>query len=85
MTINQGWVCVGTHHDTAQFAVYTILQWWYQMGKTAYPDAKELLITADGGGSNGVRNRLWKLELQSFADKTQLDVVVCHFPPGTSK
>jgi len=85
MTKNQGWVCVGTDHDTAQFAVHTILQWWYQMGKAAYPDAKELLITADGGGSNGVRNRLWKLELQSFADKTKLDVVVCHFPPGTSK
>ncbi|MCP4392876.1 MAG: ISAzo13 family transposase [Alphaproteobacteria bacterium] len=85
MTKNQGWVSVGTDHDTAQFAVHTILQWWYQMGKVTYPDAKELLITADGGGSNGSRNRLWKLELQGFADKTQLDVAVCHFPPGTSK
>ena len=85
MSKNQSWVSVGTDHDTAQFAVHTIFQWWYQMGKDIYPDAKELLITADGGGSNGSRNRLWKLELQCFVDKTQLDVVVCHFPPGTSK
>lgn len=85
MTKNQGWVSVGTDHDTAQFAVHTIRQWWSQMGKLTYPNAKELLITADGGGSNGSRNRLWKLELQKFADKTQLAVEVCHFPPGTSK
>jgi len=85
MTKNQGWVSVGTDHDTAQFAVHTIRQWWSQMGRLTYPDAKELLITADGGGSNGSRSRLWKLELQKFADKTQLAVEVCHFPPGTSK
>ena len=85
MTKNQGWVSVGIDHDTAQFAVHTIYQWWYQMGKDVYPEAKELLITADGGGSNGSRNRLWKIELQDFADKSRLDVTVCHFPPGTSK
>jgi len=85
MTKNQGWVSVGTDHDTAQFAVHSIYQWWRQMGEIAYPNAKELLITADGGGSNGSRNRLWKMELQYLADKTKLDVAVCHFPPGTSK
>jgi hypothetical protein len=82
---NQGWVSVGTDHDTAQFAVHSIRQWWIQMGKFAYPDAKELLITADGGGSNGSRNRLWKYELQTFVNETGLAVSVCHFPPGTSK
>ena len=85
LTSNQGWVSVGTDHDTAQFAVQTIRQWWCTMGLVVYPDAKELLITADGGGSNGSRNRLWKLELQKFADWAQLKVTVCHFPPGTSK
>jgi len=85
MTRNQGWVSVGTDHDTAQFAVHTISEWWFQMGRLAYPNAKELLITADGGGSNGSRNRLWKMELQRFTNKTQLSVAVCHFPPGTSK
>lgn len=85
MTRNQGWVSVGTDHDTAQFAVHSIRQWWYQMGRTAYPEAEELLITADGGGSNGSRNRLWKRELQRFADEVGLAVSVCHFPPGTSK
>ena len=85
MTKNQGWVSVGTDHDTAQFAVHTIREWWSQMGKPTYPDAKELLVTADGGGSNGSGNRLWKMELQRFANKTQLAVAVCHFPPGTSK
>lgn len=85
MTQNKGWVCVGTDHDTAQFAVQTIRQWWLQMGKETYPEAKELLITADGGGSNGSRNRLWKLELQGFARESNLTVSVCHFPPGTSK
>ena len=85
MTSNQGWVSVGTDHDTAQFAVQTIRQWWYQMGLATYPEAKELLITADGGGSNGSRNRLWKLELQRFTNETQLVVTICHFPPGTSK
>jgi hypothetical protein len=82
---NQGWVSVGIDHDTAQFAVQSIRQWWYQMGCRTYPNAKELLITADGGGSNGARNRLWKLELQRFVDEAGLSVSVCHFPPGTSK
>lgn len=85
MTSNQGWVSVGTDHDTAQFAVHTIRQWWYQMGRNSYPQAEELLITADGGGSNGSRSRLWKCELQRFVDETRLVVTVCHFPPGTSK
>ncbi len=85
MTYNQGWVSVGTDHDTAQFAIHTIRQWWYQMGKLTYPEAKELLISADGGGSNGSRNRLWKRELQNFADEIGLTITVCHFPPGTSK
>lgn len=85
MTTNQGWVSVGTDHDTAQFAVQTIRQWWRQMGQVTYPQAKEILITADGGGSNGSRSRLWKLELQDFVDDTRLAVTVCHFPPGTSK
>ena len=85
MTKNQGWICVGTDHDTVRFAVHTIRQWWFQMGQKEYPQANELLITADGGGSNGSRNRLWKYELQRFADETQLAISVCHFPPGTSK
>ena len=85
MTCNQGWVGVGTDHDTAQFAVHSIRQWWHQMGKVAYPEAEELLITADGGGRNGSRNRLWKRELQEFVDEAGLSVSVCHFPPGTSK
>lgn len=85
MTCNQGWVSVGTDHDTAQFAVNTIRQWWLQMGKDTYPYAEELMVTADGGGSNGSRNRLWKRELQRFADETKLVISVCHFPPGTSK
>ncbi len=85
MTRNQGWVSVGTDHDTAQFAIHSIRQWWHQMGRIAYPEAEKLLITADGGGSNGSRNRLWKRELQRFADEIGLVVSVCHFPPGTSK
>lgn len=85
MTNNHGWVSVGTDHDTAQFAVHTIREWWYQMGRDLYPHSEELLITADGGGSNGSRLRLWKYELQRFADETQLVLSVCHFPPGTSK
>jgi hypothetical protein len=85
MTQNKGWVSVGTDHDTAQFAVQSIRQWWYQMGKSVYPRAKELLITADGGGSNGSRNRLWKTELQKLANELELNISVCHFPPGTSK
>jgi DNA-binding phage protein len=82
---NEGWVSVGTDHDTAEFAVATLLQWWQQMGTHAYPDATELLVTADGGGSNSNRCRLWKVALQRFADETGLRVSVCHFPPGTSK
>ena len=72
-------------HDTAVFAVETLRRWWLRMGKAAYPQAKRLPITADGGDSNGSRNRLWKVELQKFADATGLRVSVCHFPPGTSK
>jgi hypothetical protein len=82
---NSGWVSVGTDHDTAAFAVETIRRWWYSMGHKAYPNAKRLLITADSGGSNGSRVRLWKLELQSLANDTGMEISVCHFPPGTSK
>lgn len=80
-----GWVSVGTDHDTSAFAVATIRRWWLAMGKPAYPRATELLINADGGGSNGSRVRLWKLELQRLANETGLTIHVCHFPPGTSK
>lgn len=82
---DEGWVNVGTDHDTPRFAVASIKTWWTSMGRRAYPDARELLITADAGGSNGYRARLWKLELQRFADATGLTIHVCHFPPGTSK
>ena len=82
---NSGWVSVGTDHDTASFAVSTIRRWWLVMGKPLYPDAKELLITADGGGSNGSRVRLWKLELQQLSDELGFPIRVSHFPPGTSK
>ena len=82
---NEGFVNVGISADTAQFAVASIRNWWLSMGKERYPDADKLLITADGGGSNGSRNRLWKTELQSLADETGLAISVCHFPPGTSK
>ena len=85
MTANTGWVSVGTDHNTAEFAGATLLQWWRQMGFKAYPDATELLITADGGGSNASRSRLWKVVLQQLANKTKLRISVCHFPPGTSK
>jgi hypothetical protein len=85
ITNNHGWVSVGTDHDTSQFAVNTIRQWWYQMGQEVYPKAENLLISADGGGSNVSKNRLWKYELQRFVNETQLTVIVCHFPPGTSK
>ncbi len=85
MTRNDGWVSVGVTHDTAAFAVRTIAKWWQKMGRDAYPRAKSLLVTADSGGSNGARSRLWKVELQRFADKTGLEIHVCHFPPGTSK
>jgi len=82
---NAGWVSVGTDHDTAAFAVESIRRWWNMMGKDSYPKARQLLITADGGGSNGSRVRLWKFELQKLADETGLEISVCHFPPGTSK
>ena len=82
---NEGWVSVGTDHDTASFAVEGIRRWWRSMGQPLYPDATRLLITADAGGSNGYRVRLWKLELQKLADETGLEIAVCHFPPGTSK
>jgi hypothetical protein len=82
---NEGWVNVGISRDTAKFAVSGIRTWWEQMGKLCYPNAKELLITADGGGSNSSRSRLWKMEIQKFSDETGMQVRVCHFPPGTSK
>ena len=82
---NAGWVSVGVTHDTAQFAVHTIRRWWETMGKARYPQARTLMITADGGGSNGVRVRLWKVELQKLANETGLTIRVCHYPPGTSK
>jgi len=82
---NEAWVSVGTDHDTAAFAVESIRRWWRTMGEPLYPEAKRLLITADGGGSNGYRVRLWKLELQKLADETGLEIAVHHFPPGTSK
>jgi hypothetical protein len=82
---NQGWVSVGIDHDTAQFAVNSIRLWWNRMGRRRFPRASELLITADGGGSNGYRSRLWKVTLQSLADALCLRLHVCHFPPGTSK
>ena len=76
---------VGIDHDTAAFAVESIRRWWNEVGRQQYPEAKRLLITADGGGSNGSRVRLWKWELQKLADETGLSITVCHFPPGTSK
>lgn len=82
---NSAWVSVGTDHDTATFAVSTIRRWWFSMGRGLYPDAKELVITADGGGSNGSRVRLWKLELQKLANELNIPIHVSHFPPGTSK
>jgi hypothetical protein len=85
LAANRGWVSVGTAHDTPAFAVQTVRRWWEQMGRPTYPAAAELLITADGGGSNGSRARLWKTELQQLADETGLRITVCHFPPGTSK
>jgi hypothetical protein len=85
LTANEGWVGVGIDHDTAEFAVQTIRRWWLEMGRPLYPKAKRLLITADCGGSNGYRVRLWRLQLQHLADDIGLTVQVCHFPPGTSK
>lgn len=82
---NEGFVNVGTSFDTSQFAVDSINQWWLLLGKEKYPEAKRLLITADGGGSNGVRVKLWKTSLQKFVNESKLEVTVCHFPPGTSK
>ncbi len=85
LTRNAGWVSVGIDHDTATFAVQSIRRWWQKLGRRAYPQATSLLITADAGGSNGSRSRLWKWELQQMADETGLVIRVCHFPPGTSK
>ena len=85
LTRNAGWVSVGIDHDTATFATRTILRWWQKMGRPVYPGAHSLLITADAGGSNGSRVRLWKWELQQLANRTGLSISVCHFPPGTSK
>jgi hypothetical protein len=85
VTQNMGWVSVGVDHDTAAFAAQSIRRWWDSMGTSAYPQARKLLITADSGGSNGVRVRLWKLELQKLADETGLEITICHLPPGTSK
>ena len=82
---NQGFVNVGIDHDTAEFAVESIRRWWNQYGKSLYPGKTNLLITADGGGSNGARSRLWKREMQRLANETGLCITVCHFPPGTSK
>ncbi|WP_040333655.1 ISAzo13 family transposase, partial [Candidatus Magnetobacterium casense] len=82
---NIGWVSVGTDNDTSEFAVESIRRWWRKMGCEHYPNAKTLLITADCGGSNGYRVRLWKVALQRFANETGLNISVCHFPPGTSK
>jgi transposase len=82
---NEAWVSVGLSHDTAEFAVQTIRTWWNEMGAPRYPDASSLVITADGGGSNGYRLRLWKLELQALVDELGFPITVCHLPPGTSK
>ena len=84
-TANTGWVGVGIDHDTAEFAVETLRRWWRNMGRQVYPQATKLLVTADGGGSNGSRCRLWKMELQRFASEIGFRISVCHFPPGTSK
>jgi hypothetical protein len=85
ITGNQGWVSVGIDHDTARFAAGAIGRWWKKMGRRRYPHARQLLITADGGGSNGSRCRLWKVALQDLAERLDISIAVCHFPPGTSK
>jgi len=85
LAANTGWVTVGSDGDTAAFAVATLRRWWTQVGQVAYPNAKRLLISADAGGSNGYRVRLWKLELAQLATDTGLAITVCHYPPGTSK
>ena len=82
---NEGWVSVGIDHDTAQFAAASIRRWWREMGSQRFPRANKLLITADGGGSNSSRNRLWKKSLQELADELEMTLQMCHFPPGTSK
>ena len=82
---NEGWVSVGIDHDTAEFACASILRWWNEMGSARFPRATELMITADGGGSNSSRNRLWKKSLQGLADELGMTLKICHFPPGTSK
>jgi hypothetical protein len=82
---NVGWVNLGINHDTAVFSVESIRRWWYELGIARYPTATRLLITADCGGSNGVRLRLWKWELQALADELGISITVCHLPPGTSK
>jgi hypothetical protein len=85
LAANQGWVSIGIDHDTAEFAVESIRRWWLQMGQPLYPQATRLLVTADCGGSNGYRVRLWKVALQRLANETKLTIQVCHLPPGTSK
>ena len=85
LAADHGWVSVGMDHDTAAFAVQTIRRWWHEIGRIRYPEAKKLFITADGGGSNGSRSRLWKRELQHLANEIGIDITVSHFPPGTSK
>ena len=85
ISANKGWVSVGTNHDTASFAVNAIRKWWQTMGEKRYPHAHRLMVTADGGGSNGYRVRLWKVELQKLADELKIPITVCHLPTGTSK
>jgi len=85
MTNNEGWVSVGIDHDTSEFAVQSIKNWWTKMGKERYEKADKILITADGGGSNGRRNKLWKKQLQELSDELNIEIHMCHFPPGTSK
>lgn len=85
LTHNRGWVSVGINRDTSEFAVATIRRWWKRMGVRLYPEATELLITVGGGGSNGSRVPLWKVEIQKLAQELDMTVHVCHFPPGTSK
>ena len=85
LTSNEGWVSVGIDHDTAQFATASIRRWWQEMGCRRFPRATRLMITADGGGSNSSRSRLWKVALQDLANDLGMELQVCHFPPGTSK
>jgi hypothetical protein len=82
---NKGWVNIGIDRDTAEFAVESIRRWWFKMGSMVYPKAKKLLITADSGGSNGARNKLWKREIQKLSSELQIEIHICHFPPSTSK